>query len=197
MAKTLSDSGYFDEIALESQQDSPVNDYQLALVGDTATPTAQLLWHGLLIGEYPANNTLLDHLRTKAAFTAQTLHRAVQSSDYTATLRHRRLAGYEQRSRHLFRHPLLGVQTRYTRSNDTPARLDVYVYPVPAMSGRTLQSNYSAKHKGYVAIWRRLPSAACGRNFPYNPPQCTKILGSTCSPCGASMRTNSISHMTR
>lgn len=81
------------------------------------------------------SSTLASHLvrdfQAREAFTEETLHAALQSSDYRGGLRLPDQIGvWRRQTLQVFRDPLLGAHARYRRADVDAGHIDVFVYPI-------------------------------------------------------------------
>jgi hypothetical protein len=131
-------------------------DYEILLgtaVAETGVRTvhyrAVLTWNGQLIREVIGHlpvpvdgdlegllaDAIAAELEQQSAFSAATLHAALASADYRSVLRlPARINAFQRVESHVFHHPLLGAQSRYSDPQLDGGRVDVYVYPIQAAS---------------------------------------------------------------
>lgn len=149
-AKTWLRTGQFDTVAVGNGE----ADYEILFgtaVAETGARTvyyrAVLTWNGQLIREVISHlplpldgdlegllaDTVGASLEQQSAFSAATLHAALSSADYRSVLQlPGRINAFQRVESHIFHHPLLGAQSRYSDPQLEGGRVDVYVYPIQA-----------------------------------------------------------------
>lgn len=149
------DSGY--QLSVDGEL---IHDSHCGLVG--ASIGARLLWRGQYLDSFSyrlpvqapggghkrrerespspgLSSTLASRLvrdfQARRAFTAQTLHAALQASDYFSALRlPETIDVWQRQAVQIFRDPLLGAHARYRRADRNAGHVDVFVYPIRSRS---------------------------------------------------------------